>query len=1237
MSCFTTLSQSEFSVKLKGKVVNSKTGEIVPFCSVVINNTFEGTSSNEEGEFVIKLNKLPSTLIFSHVSFETTKITVSENQELLIKMTPLLNILEEVYIETKTKPITKDAYATNLAKKAFEKLQRQIRNFKYGKALYRQKSKNGSVYSELAEIIFDTRYSLNGVENWEIIEGRYALKKETINNKNFTLFTRIIKSLQPDTEDLIFPLSQSIESFYNVILIKTIKSENGDIAQLRFSPKGNQYPIFKSDVYIHKKNHDVLKIVSSVDDDRLDLVKFKENNIEKKNYHLDYEMVFKENESLGMVLDYININQEFDYFKDGLFRNKVSAQSNFTLFEYYPSNEKRRLGRQFDRSKSDWEKLNEIGYNQEFWEENPIIKRTPIEDDIIDQFERDNAFESIYINSRNQITFNQKDLLNAPFIKSLSAEIKAYNIGNPIEKVYLHTDKGVYYSGENIWFSAYAMMSENSEKALSSSMLHIDVLDASNKLILTQKNKLSDGRGVGNVTLPGDLPSGIYKLRVYTPWMKNYDSDYFFDRTIKVLSNIADKNIDELENNLTSVSFFPEGGDLVAGLNSKVAFKAIGNDGLGKKIKGKIIDSKKEHVINFSSVYNGIGHFSFTPKSSEKYTAVLDDNTHFLLPDVKNSGYVMSVNNLSERSVMVKIFADKQLRNKPVYVIGQIENRKYYQGKFEFGGNDFVEAEISKSRLPSGVLTITVLDEERVPFCERVVFVNNMDELNIATKINKSKLAPREKITLDILVTDPNGQPAIADVSLSVTDKNVAKKNENASNIYTSFLMESDLKGHIEKPYELLKDNNRTTKHKLDLVMLANGWRKFKIDRNNALTTKEFSISEGIVFRGWVKDSHNNQLKNTDVEVVAKSKDKIRMYSAKTDDNGLLVVADINQTGDVDLVFNVLDENRNVLETAKVIPFDDYGLIPESNPNIDIASNKNSVNNNSSFIVKTNKIVELTQQDKKYIPNLDSDIFFAPDSTRVKLDEVIVESKLRRKKEIEQATPSNYGVEPDKTIYTENRHEQRIQDLLMGVAGVTVVGNELSIRNAGAPLYIIDGIPVVNEDTDIDVSNPAPSGTSSPSGSENAEPTRGLMMSRSTSIPPRVLNLTVYDIERIEVLKGPSAAIYGVRGANGVILFYSKVGRVRGKDRIELPSHTINGYSVTKEFYSPKYNVKKTTRKKDTRSTLFWKPSIITDSNGRAKVEFFNSDNANEIQVNIEGLSIYGYPGSYLKTYPIEE
>ena len=1215
--CFSFLNvQSQ--IKLKGKIVNFKTGETIPYCNVVIDTTLKGTSSNEEGAFVIDIEKFPVVLVFSHIGFQSTKLTVSNSEDFVVKMKPLFSVLESVYLESKTKK--QDSYALELAKKAFNKLKENANTFKYGKALYRQKSKNGSVYSELSEIIFDTKYSLNGIEDWDIIEGRYALKKENVNNKNFTLFTQILKSLQPNTKDIIFPLSNKIETYYNVSYIETTKSKNGDVALLRFKPLNNGFSAFKADVYINKINYNVLKIVSSIDDDRLNFVKFNEDNATNKNYHLNYEMVFKENKTLGLVLDYINVNQEFDYFNDGFFKTKVATVSNFTFFEYDAVTSKKKLGRQYNKSKSDWEKLNEIGYNQKFWKDNPIIKRTPVEKEIIEGFENNNAFESIYINSRNQITFDSKSVLNDPFIKILSAEIKEYNKSNPIEKVYLHTDKDVYSAGETIWFSAYALLADNPEQILSSSVLYVDFLDTKDNVILTKKYKLIDGRAVGDVNLPVKLTFGFYTLRGYTPWMRNYNANYFFSKKIKVLNKITKES--SLENNKTAVSFFPEGGSLISGLKSKIAFKALGINGLGKKIKGKIINSKNEYVANFISVYNGMGSFSFTPKSGEKYIAVLEDKSTYPLPDVKTLGYTMYANNIDDKSILVKVFANKELRNKPIYIIGQIENTKFYQGKFEFGGNDFIEAEISKNKLPSGVLTITVLDQDKLPFCERVVFVNNQDDLNIKTKISKSKVKLQEQITIDILVTDPNGKPVLADLSMSVTNKDFVKKNQLVSNIYTSLLLEADLKGYIENPYELLKDNERSTKQKLDLVMLTNGWRKIIINKDKSIATKAFSLLEGNTFKGWVKDAKNSQLKNKEVTVVAKSENNITTYKTRTDANGILFLKDIDFTGNVELVFNVLNDENKLIEGTQVIPLNGQeSFVKTIGKDL---SDTPKIKDATKLPSNINNTIALSSKDRAYMSNINTS--YSNDS--VVLDEVVLEGKEKIIEE-KQKTPSNYGVKADKTIYTKDRFEDRITDLLRGVAGVNVSGNELSIRGGGAPLYIIDGVPVMTNGSDLQALNPntAVVGEGDDAGSE------GLLMNRSVAIPEQVQNLNVLDIERIEVLKGPSAAMYGLRGANGVVLFYSKTGELRLKEKAKLPTLTLKGYSIAKEFYSPEYKVRINNIKKNNESTLFWKPSIITNKNGRASVSFFKPKKAKEFQINIEGLSLYGYPGTYLNTY----
>ncbi|WP_417327047.1 carboxypeptidase-like regulatory domain-containing protein, partial [Halarcobacter sp.] len=116
---------------IQGKTVDKKTGETIPFCSIVIDGTFTGTSSNELGEFEIKVDTLPAKLIFTHLNYDEQTIHITSNKNLVIKLTLFVHELEEVIISNK-----KDFYAYELAKKAFRRADVYAKNKKYGKAYY---------------------------------------------------------------------------------------------------------------------------------------------------------------------------------------------------------------------------------------------------------------------------------------------------------------------------------------------------------------------------------------------------------------------------------------------------------------------------------------------------------------------------------------------------------------------------------------------------------------------------------------------------------------------------------------------------------------------------------------------------------------------------------------------------------------------------------------------------------------------------------------------------------------------------------------------------------------------------------------------------------------------------------------------------------------------------------------------------------------------------------------------
>ena len=248
--------------------------------------------------------------------------------------------------------------------------------------------------------------------------------------------------------------------------------------------------------------------------------------------------------------------------------------------------------------------------------------------------------------------------------------IREFNSMFPQEKVYLEFDNTAYFQGENIWFKAFVTHASTLGRA-PSGVLYVDFLAPTGELILQQKLKIEAGQTDGAIPLldagtfqtrekQGVLayPSGFYEIRAYTQNMLDFSPDAIFSRVIPVYTQpkyVGEYDRSRVENNegnprlekirgetiepkhKINVSFYPEGGDLVKGLPSRVAFKAIGSDGFGingsLKVQG-LADSVK-------TVHDGMGSFVFIPKGSESADFITSDGNGVStgLPKAVSSGY----------------------------------------------------------------------------------------------------------------------------------------------------------------------------------------------------------------------------------------------------------------------------------------------------------------------------------------------------------------------------------------------------------------------------------------------------------------------------------------------------------------------------------------------------------------------------------------------------------------------
>lgn len=802
------------------------------------------------------------------------------------------------------------------------------------------------------------------------------------------------------------------------------------------------------------------------------------------------------------------------------------------------------------------------------------------------------------------IELMQSDIVSDPFIKELDSSVSRYNYYNPVEKVYLHTDRNLFSSGENLWYKAYTVLGEHYQFSLASKVIHVDLIGPNTEILVSQTHQLIDGKANGSIALPKNLTSGNYQLRAYTNWMRNFDDNFFFTKTLKVVGAkdmpLPAKNISDT----IDLQFFPEGGHAVAGLMGQVAFKAIGSDGLDRKIRGYLKDSQGKTLINLNTVTRGIGIFSLQPKLGENYTVILDNGSEYPFPKIMGQGFTMSINNTGQKKIKVKIQTTERMKDDPFYIIGHINNKKYFHGKFEFENQETISFEIPKNGIPSGILSLSLFDQNKKPWCERVVFINNQDELGINTNIAIEKISKRNEIVVHLNVTDSEGKPVSTELSLSITDAGQVVKNPYSGNILTHFLLQSDIKGHISNPGLLFKDQNRSTLYTLDLVMLTHGWRKFPWQeiQEGILQSKKFDFEKGLTITGKAKGDFNKLLKNVDLNVIAKSGDIVGMLSAKTDRDGKFLIPDFNFIGTTRIVFNAINSTKKPMD-VKVTLDGNRISVPPSHFKSPLIIDKSKEATTYADYSSTRKNMRLLYDSQNV----------------TELEEVVVTEKAGRK--IDLAISSTLGQTADATLRTEDTNESALNlvDYVGRFNGVTVFGSmpnyQVRIRDSGTPLWVLNGVPI------------------SKGGAQNPGVAESLV---AATVPLQIATMGISDVERVELLKGPAAAIWGSRGANGVFLVYTKRG---GGSELKLsPEFDIMGHATEREFYSPNYSIKLDRHSlPDYRTTLYWNPSFRTDNNGNARLLFYNSDNAQKIQLSIEGLSDGGKPGVYLKTFRQKE
>ena len=91
---------------------------------------------------------------------------------------------------------------------------------------------------------------------------------------------------------------------------------------------------------------------------------------------------------------------------------------------------------------------------------------------------------------------------------------------------------------ENIlWFSVYLIDRQSAKSSGDSKIVYFEILNPDNRPVVQKRVSLEQGYGPGQVVLPDTLSSGVYTIRAYTNWMKNFLPENCFKKVLSFITS----------------------------------------------------------------------------------------------------------------------------------------------------------------------------------------------------------------------------------------------------------------------------------------------------------------------------------------------------------------------------------------------------------------------------------------------------------------------------------------------------------------------------------------------------------------------------------------------------------------------------------------------------------------------------------------------------------------------------
>ncbi|WP_294822266.1 TonB-dependent receptor plug domain-containing protein [uncultured Flavobacterium sp.] len=859
------------------------------------------------------------------------------------------------------------------------------------------------------------------------------------------------------------------------------------------------------------------------------------------------------------------------------------------------------------------------------------------------------------------------------------------------EKAYAHLNNVLYLPEETVFYKLYVTNADNSP-TMQSDYAYVEIYDSAGKKLDTQCYRVVLGGAAGSFTLTAAHPGGMYRLKAYTRLQEQlgepaFEKSFFVQKASanrmlmtldfrrkgygpgeaceadfslksndnKPLANhkfeydvfVEGKNMGTLTGttgadgkavvkfslpetlqandgivnvrvqydginesviraipislDFADLQFLPEGGNYIAGQPSNVFFIAKNEFGKPLDVSGHILDREGNRVAEFSSFYDGMGKFAFTPGKGQAYAAVItspfEAKKTYALPAALSKGYSLVVEEQPEGFMLNILSPAQKLVTIALRNAGKVHESRDLEVKE--GNNSFF---LKRNTLPMGLYAISLAADNQV-VAERLVFLNYNDGLAIELKTDKEQYLPREKVNVSVITKGKDGKPIASGVSVSVVDEKILSYiDDKQHNMLTWMFFGHELKENIHEPRFYFDEKEPPEKRiaALDLLINTHGWRRYAQDELNAFDGKQTAAmpEKSSDVEGFVLDRKNRPAA---LKVYLFS-DTGKAYETYSNKEGYFKFTRTHFEREAWLVAESRSSHRYTIKNS-------VAHLAE------VAGRKGSLKL-SALESREIKPLDKPEGIAANMQQAAGALTMTSDSSA--LEEVVVEAYRSTSRKM-----SNAAVTTITSGTIEGRPNAAFLQTLQGqVPGLNITtgsgqpgaNSTVVLRGYGSitgkvePLFIIDGVPL------------------------NADAFR---------------MLSPNDIESVSILKDAgSTAIYGCRGANGVIVV--KTGKYSGGNGIMLAKTNHYTYSniarnnaqklsTPASFYMPVYATTETTQKTDFRNCIYWNATIQTDANGHAQFSYYNSDDTTTFSILAEGTSHKGDLGQAKLSYSVME